>query len=113
MFFCIPLVYGCPTSVVQNGSSTRVCPRCRNASVEPCKTKKTFEIPLGSKEIWYCNVCQWQAPITGPVQPLTIDGRPPAPWTDAGGKSRAVETQVGKDYVPPAGRGKPSHFQKK
>ena len=58
-FFCIPLVFGCPNKVHQEGDGTPyVCPRCHNAQVVEAKSRTWFElcwIPLVSNGAW--SVC--------------------------------------------------------
>ncbi|KAM0748841.1 hypothetical protein T439DRAFT_327344 [Meredithblackwellia eburnea MCA 4105] len=100
--FFIPLVWGTSSSLSQERSDTRICPKCSNANVEPVKVKKRFElcwvplVPMGTKELWFCNICQWSTPIGGTFQP--------APANGTGSKSRAPN-QPGPNYVPPPGRG--------
>ncbi|KAI6150978.1 hypothetical protein BKA82DRAFT_4389291 [Pisolithus tinctorius] len=67
-FFCIPLVVGCPNKINPMGGdqSPRVCPRCHNASMFAAKSRVWFEfcfvplIPLRSKDVWMCGICQLQ-----------------------------------------------------
>ncbi|PWN48988.1 hypothetical protein IE53DRAFT_388811 [Violaceomyces palustris] len=75
-FFCIPVIFGCKDTIKQEGSGqAHICPRCHNAQVVTAKSKKWFElcwiplIPMGSKHIFVCGICQWQAPQDGPYQP--------------------------------------------
>ncbi|CCM06229.1 uncharacterized protein FIBRA_08475 [Fibroporia radiculosa] len=84
-FFCIPIVFGCPTKVSPSGDQTpRICPRCHNASVVSAKSRMWFElcfvplIPMRSKHIWMCSICQWNIPMQqGWEPPLPSYGPPP------------------------------------
>ncbi|KAJ3509084.1 hypothetical protein NMY22_g16415 [Coprinellus aureogranulatus] len=65
-FFCLPVLFGCKTTVKPEGDQTpRLCPRCNNAAVISAKTRDWFEIcfvpliPMSSKHIWTCTICQW------------------------------------------------------
>ncbi|EMD38492.1 hypothetical protein CERSUDRAFT_82757 [Gelatoporia subvermispora B] len=67
--FCIPIVFGCPTKIKPEGDqSPRICPRCHNASVCSAKSRTWFElcwvplVPMRSKHIWICSICQWSLP---------------------------------------------------
>ncbi|KOS15285.1 transcription initiation factor bdp1 subunit [Malassezia pachydermatis] len=75
-FFCIPIIFGCPNKIKQEGDGTPyVCPRCHNAQVVEAKSRTWFElcwiplIPFSSKHIWLCGICQWQMPRGGGYQP--------------------------------------------
>ncbi|PWY98730.1 hypothetical protein BCV70DRAFT_149571, partial [Testicularia cyperi] len=78
--FFIPVIFGCPTKIKQESGQAHVCPRCHNAQVVPAKAKTWFElcwiplIPMKSKHIFYCNICQWQAPQDGGYQPPPAQG---------------------------------------
>ncbi|EST08998.1 hypothetical protein PSEUBRA_001326 [Kalmanozyma brasiliensis GHG001] len=83
MDFCffLPVIFGCPTKIKQEGDgSARVCPRCQNAQVVQAKARTWFElcwiplIPMKSKHIYYCNICQWQAAQDGGFQPQVAGG---------------------------------------
>ncbi|KAJ7582618.1 hypothetical protein C8J56DRAFT_955275 [Mycena floridula] len=81
MFFCIPL--GCHTSIKPDSNQegrARLCPRCHNAAVFSAKRTEWFElffipiIPISSKHVWLCSICQfsavlapgqWEPPIAG------------------------------------------------
>ncbi|RDB21172.1 hypothetical protein Hypma_011448 [Hypsizygus marmoreus] len=87
MFFCIPIIFGCQTSLKPNGEvqAPRVCPRCSNASVFAAKSTTWFElfwvplVPFSKKQIWFCNICQWQAPnAPGQFEPNVAGFAPPA-----------------------------------
>ncbi|OCH95494.1 hypothetical protein OBBRIDRAFT_788049 [Obba rivulosa] len=67
--FCLPIIFGCPTKIKPEGDqSPRICPRCHNASVHSAKSRTWFElcwvplIPMNSKHIWICSICQWNLP---------------------------------------------------
>ncbi|KAI6118754.1 hypothetical protein EDD16DRAFT_1692857 [Pisolithus croceorrhizus] len=77
-FFCIPLVFGCPNKIRPTGDQTpRICPR---SSMFAAKSRIWFEfcfvplIPLQSKDVWMCGICQlqtvmqpgWEPPVAGP-----------------------------------------------
>ncbi|GBE82351.1 hypothetical protein BKA93DRAFT_760614 [Sparassis latifolia] len=69
-FFCVPIIFGCPTKIKPEGDQTpRICPRCNNASVHSAKSRLWFElcfvplIPMSSKRVWVCTICQWNLPI--------------------------------------------------
>ncbi|KZT43974.1 hypothetical protein SISSUDRAFT_1056991 [Sistotremastrum suecicum HHB10207 ss-3] len=83
-FVCIPIVFGCPTKLTQEGEPIpRICPRCNNVSVVSAKSRTWFElfwiplIPLGSSHVWHCNVCQWQVPHQQGYEPARAGGFPP------------------------------------
>lgn len=84
MDFCffIPVIFGCPTKIKSEGGQAHVCPRCHNAQVVPAKSRTWFEvcwiplIPLKSKHIFYCNICQWKADQDGQFQPQVAQGGP-------------------------------------
>ncbi|KAF9483837.1 hypothetical protein BDN70DRAFT_242012 [Pholiota conissans] len=68
MDFCffVPVIFGCTTKISADGDQTpRICPRCHNAAVSSAKSKEYFElcfvplIPMSSKHIWRCSICQW------------------------------------------------------
>ncbi|KAJ3483339.1 hypothetical protein NLI96_g6391 [Meripilus lineatus] len=97
LFFCIPIIFGCPTKIKPEGDPTpRICPRCHNVAVQRAKSRTWFElcfvplIPMGSKHIWICSICQWSVPLQpnwepqqanfgyqGP--PYGVAGPPPRP----------------------------------
>ncbi|KAJ8592796.1 hypothetical protein M405DRAFT_732517, partial [Rhizopogon salebrosus TDB-379] len=63
----IPFAVGCPTKVKPEGSQeARICPRCHNAAMFSAKSRTWFEfcfvplIPMNSKHIWMCGICQVQ-----------------------------------------------------
>ncbi|KAG2075967.1 hypothetical protein BDR04DRAFT_1125988 [Suillus decipiens] len=63
----IPLTVGCPTKVKPVGNdAARICPRCHNAAMFSAKSRTWFElcfvplIPMNSKHIWMCGICQLQ-----------------------------------------------------
>ncbi|TEB35953.1 hypothetical protein FA13DRAFT_1727511 [Coprinellus micaceus] len=65
-FFCLPVLFGCKTTLKAEGDQTpRICPRCNNAAVISAKSREWFEIcfvpliPMSSKHIWTCTICQW------------------------------------------------------
>ncbi|TCD61676.1 hypothetical protein EIP91_008098 [Steccherinum ochraceum] len=69
-FICLPIFFGCTDKIRPDGDPTpRVCPRCHNASVISAKSRMWFElcflpvIPMSSKRIWVCSICQWAVPI--------------------------------------------------
>ncbi|GBE79097.1 hypothetical protein SCP_0202940 [Sparassis crispa] len=76
MFLCLPIFFGCPTRIKPEGNQTpRICPRCGNASVHSAKSRLWFElyfiplIPLSSKRIWICSICQWSIPMEAGWEP--------------------------------------------
>ncbi|PWN93520.1 hypothetical protein FA10DRAFT_264159 [Acaromyces ingoldii] len=80
-FFCIPVIFGCPTKIKQEGNGQpHVCPRCHNAQVVTGKSRTWFElcwiplIPFKTKHIYICGICQWQAPQDGSYQPPVAGG---------------------------------------
>ncbi|KIM87569.1 hypothetical protein PILCRDRAFT_815127 [Piloderma croceum F 1598] len=69
-FFCIPIMFGCTTKIKPDGDQpARVCPRCHNASVISANSRNWFElcfvplVPMSSKHIWMCSICQWNVPL--------------------------------------------------
>ncbi|KDQ60644.1 hypothetical protein JAAARDRAFT_31608 [Jaapia argillacea MUCL 33604] len=80
-FFCLPIMFGCPTKVKPEGDQTpRICPRCHNASVFSAKSRMWFElcfvplIPMTSKHLWMCGICQWNVPIQQGWEPALPGG---------------------------------------
>ncbi|RPD66015.1 hypothetical protein L226DRAFT_530150 [Lentinus tigrinus ALCF2SS1-7] len=70
MFFCLPIVFGCPTRMKPEGDQTpRICPRCHNASTIRVKSRMWFElcfvplVPMNKEHLWVCTICQWSVPI--------------------------------------------------
>ncbi|KIM57610.1 hypothetical protein SCLCIDRAFT_16923 [Scleroderma citrinum Foug A] len=58
---------GCPTKIRPEGDQApRVCPRCNNAAMFAAKSRTWFEfcfvplIPMRTKHIWMCGICQLQ-----------------------------------------------------
>ncbi|GAA5872888.1 hypothetical protein JCM1840_005879 [Sporobolomyces johnsonii] len=99
MFLCIPLVFGVNGSLKQEREELCVCPRCKNAAVQPYRRRKWFElfwiplIPLGSKHVWFCPICQWSGPLEGGFQPQHVGGGGPggaAPDTIPAGRGYDV-----------------------
>ncbi|KAF7347144.1 hypothetical protein MVEN_01468800 [Mycena venus] len=82
---CIPIIFGCQDKLKAEGDSTsRICPKCNNASVHSAKATTWFElfwvplIPFSSKHIWLCQICHWQAPhVAGQFEPSLPGGAPP------------------------------------
>ncbi|CAD6887858.1 unnamed protein product [Tilletia caries] len=80
IFFCIPILFGCPTKIKQEDGSPHVCPRCHNGAVVKAKSRMWFElcciplIPIKTKHIYVCGICQWQAPQDGGFQPAPAGG---------------------------------------
>ncbi|CAO1626171.1 unnamed protein product [Parajaminaea phylloscopi] len=82
--FCIPIIFGCPTKIKQEGDGTAyVCPRCHNAQVITAKSRTWFElcwvplIPMKSKHIYACGICQWQGDQGGNFTPQPAHGGGP------------------------------------
>ncbi|KZP23608.1 hypothetical protein FIBSPDRAFT_737216, partial [Athelia psychrophila] len=71
---------GCTTKISPDSDQQpRVCPRCHNGSVFGAKSRQWFEfcfvplVPMSSKHVWMCSICQWQVPIQqGYVQPTSV-----------------------------------------
>jgi len=87
--FCLPIIFGCPTKIKPDGDqSPRICPRCNNASVTSAKSRLWFElcfvplIPMQSKRIWMCSICQWSVPLQQGWEPAIPGGdfQPGRPW---------------------------------
>ncbi|CEH19018.1 hypothetical protein CBOM_05704 [Ceraceosorus bombacis] len=102
-FFCIPVIFGCPSKIKQEGDGTpHICPRCHNAQAVTAKKKRWFElcwiplIPLGSKHVYYCGICQWQMPQDGGFKPQVAGGNYQHPG-----------------YGPPTGYGPPQGYPPK
>ncbi|EIM90200.1 uncharacterized protein STEHIDRAFT_145330 [Stereum hirsutum FP-91666 SS1] len=79
--FCLPILFGCPTKIKPDGDQTpRVCPRCHNVSVIRAKSRTWFElcfiplIPMTSKHIWVCSICQWSVPLQQGWEPQLPGG---------------------------------------
>ncbi|CAL1704342.1 unnamed protein product [Somion occarium] len=90
-FFCIPILIGCNKKIKPEGDEPpRICPRCHNASVTRAKSRTWFElcfvplVPLSTKHIWICAICQWNIPIQPGWEPqVPVYGFQPggqAPW---------------------------------
>ncbi|KAG2061213.1 hypothetical protein BDR06DRAFT_924787 [Suillus hirtellus] len=69
-FFCLPIIFGCPTKIKPEGNQgARICPRCHNAAMFTAKSRTWFElcfvplIPLNSKHVWMCGICQLQVNV--------------------------------------------------
>ncbi|KAF9072914.1 hypothetical protein BDP27DRAFT_1319630 [Rhodocollybia butyracea] len=103
MFFCIPLLFGCSTSIKPSGAgkeqTAHFCPRCNNASVYSAKSRTWLEfffiplVPVKTKHIWMCGICQWAAPLApGNWEP------PIAYQNPQGSFGHQLE-----DYSPPSG----------
>ncbi|EGG06286.1 uncharacterized protein MELLADRAFT_74881 [Melampsora larici-populina 98AG31] len=81
---CICISIGCPTKINQGGGDgqPRICPRCHNASVFQADSRMWIEIccvpliPLKSKDIWHCSICNWQAELNS-FQPMIAGFAPP------------------------------------
>ncbi|CAH7687043.1 hypothetical protein BY996DRAFT_6431048 [Phakopsora pachyrhizi] len=83
---CICIAIGCPTKIGIGGGDgqARVCPKCNNGSVFQANSRMWIEIcfiplvPCRSKDIWHCNICNWQAEL-GSFQPILASnfGQPP------------------------------------
>ncbi|GJE90865.1 hypothetical protein PsYK624_070090 [Phanerochaete sordida] len=79
LIFCLPVLVGCQTKVKPEGDTApRICPRCNNAAVYPAKSRMWFElcfvplVPMKSKRVWICPICQWQLPIQPGWQPPVV-----------------------------------------
>ncbi|KAF8797878.1 hypothetical protein BYT27DRAFT_7070656, partial [Phlegmacium glaucopus] len=66
----LTIIVGCQTRISPEGDQTsRICPQCHNAAVTRAKYKDWFEfcfvplIPISSKHVWRCSICQWTVPI--------------------------------------------------
>ncbi|KJA18580.1 hypothetical protein HYPSUDRAFT_169073 [Hypholoma sublateritium FD-334 SS-4] len=71
MFFCIPIIFGCPSKIKPEGgeSARLLCPNCHNLSVMRAKSTMWFElfwvplVPLHWKHIWMCTICNWSQKV--------------------------------------------------
>ncbi|EPQ58401.1 hypothetical protein GLOTRDRAFT_110180 [Gloeophyllum trabeum ATCC 11539] len=117
-FFCLPIMFGCPTKIKPEGDQTpRICPRCHNASVFAAKSRMWFElcfvplIPMSSKHIWMCSICQWNVPKQPSWEPAAIGGgqyhhsgpAPPQGWAGPPGGNFAP------GYNPGYAQGQPGY----
>ncbi|PWN20413.1 hypothetical protein BCV69DRAFT_283291 [Microstroma glucosiphilum] len=91
IFFCLPILFGCDGKVKQEGDGTAyVCPRCHNASVVTCKSRKVFSvcfiplIPMKAKHIYQCGICQWAVDQDSSYKPQRA-GAPPGGGQMMGG----------------------------
>ncbi|KAF9001913.1 hypothetical protein BDQ17DRAFT_1244018 [Cyathus striatus] len=87
---------GCQTKITPEGDQTpRVCPRCHNAAVIRAKSREWFEfffipvIPMSSKHIWICSICNWTLPVQAgwepqPVASMVAPGGYRGGWQQAG-----------------------------
>ncbi|GAA5990266.1 hypothetical protein JCM10908_005900 [Rhodotorula pacifica] len=74
----IPLIFtcGCDRSLRQEGGQAHICPRCHNGTVFPTAEKNCFTfcfvplVPLGTKHLYHCTTCQWNASQSGPAPPI-------------------------------------------
>ncbi|PWN96845.1 hypothetical protein FA09DRAFT_339781 [Tilletiopsis washingtonensis] len=105
-FFCIPIMFGCPSKIKQEGDGTpHICPRCHNAQVVRAKRSKRFElcwiplIPLGKKHLFFCSICQWSAPVDGGFQPQVAGGGYAHPGAPGGGYGGYPQGQM-QGYPP-------------
>ncbi|KAL9935235.1 hypothetical protein V8E36_005583 [Tilletia maclaganii] len=111
MDFCffIPVIFGCPTKIKQEDNAPHVCPRCHNGAVVRAKSRTWFElcfiplVPLKSKHIWICSICQWQT--------AQDSGFQPAPAGGGGGWGGHAQQPQQYGYGPPQGyhQGYPPH----
>ncbi|KAL5533197.1 hypothetical protein ACEPAF_4973 [Sanghuangporus sanghuang] len=110
-FICIPILFGCPTKIKPDGDqSPRICPRCNNASVFRAKSRTWFElcfiplIPMTSKHIWCCSICQWQVPLQQGWEPMVPQSGFAPGW-------QGQPQQQGRYGGPPPGPGQvpPQH----
>ncbi|KDN51397.1 hypothetical protein K437DRAFT_254803 [Tilletiaria anomala UBC 951] len=77
MDFCffIPIIFGCPAKIKQTDTQPHICPKCHNAQVVRAKSRTWLEvcwiplIPMKSREIFICGICQWQTDAHGQYQP--------------------------------------------
>ncbi|GAA5827019.1 hypothetical protein JCM5353_008890 [Sporobolomyces roseus] len=89
-FIC--LSFGCSKRYSQEDGQAHVCPRCHNAQVYATKEKNCLEIcciplvPLGSKHVWMCSICQWSASQKGPPPPAAMQGGYQGPPQGYGGQ---------------------------
>ncbi|EKM82813.1 hypothetical protein AGABI1DRAFT_104670 [Agaricus bisporus var. burnettii JB137-S8] len=90
-FFCIPLIFGCSSKVTPDGVQTpSICPNCHNLSLASGKKRTWFElccvpvIPLSSKHVWICPICNWSAK-TSDFQPQMPAAGPPGGYYPAPG----------------------------
>ncbi|PAV23573.1 cytochrome c heme-binding site [Pyrrhoderma noxium] len=117
LFFCLPVIFGCQTKIKPEGdpNDVRICPRCNNASVIQAKSREWFElcwvplIPMNSKHIWICGICQWQVPIQQGWEPM----RPGAGFAP-GWQHQAQQGWHGGPAPQVSGYGQPyNNFQQK
>ncbi|GAA6063325.1 hypothetical protein JCM10212_005493 [Sporobolomyces blumeae] len=107
MFLCIPIICGPNSSLKQENDDLCYCPRCGNASVRGFKRRKWFElywiplVPLGTKHLWLCPVCQWNCPTDGSFQPQPVNSTghapPPTHAGHAAGQASAT-AHAGRGY---------------
>ncbi|AYO44620.1 hypothetical protein DNF11_3670 [Malassezia restricta CBS 7877] len=66
--FCIPIVFGCPNKIKQEGDGTPYVVEAKSRMwLELCWIPV---IPCSSQHIWLCGICQWQIPRNGGYQPM-------------------------------------------
>lgn len=79
MDLCICIQLGCSTKYSQEGGEVYLCPRCHNGSITAVKETRCLQIccvdlvPLGSKHVYMCSICQYQASQDGPA-PQKVQG---------------------------------------
>ncbi|TFK42737.1 hypothetical protein BDQ12DRAFT_290731 [Crucibulum laeve] len=97
-FFCLPIICGCQTQIAPEGDQNpRICPRCHNAAVVSAKSREWFEfcfvpmVPMSSKQIWTCAICNWNVPLQSGWEPQQAGGGqlaagyyPPGGWQQPG-----------------------------
>ncbi|EIW60501.1 uncharacterized protein TRAVEDRAFT_145942 [Trametes versicolor FP-101664 SS1] len=53
----------------EGDQTPRICPRCNNPATIRVKSRMWFElcfvplIPMSSKHLWLCTICQWSVPL--------------------------------------------------
>ncbi|PLW23667.1 hypothetical protein PCANC_13667 [Puccinia coronata f. sp. avenae] len=102
----ICIAVGCPVKVSSRSSDApaRQCPKCHNGSVYAANRRRWIEIcfvpllPFSSKQIWHCNICNWQVDLAdNGFQPAIASTNPAPP----GPSQMMIPAQM--KMIPPMG----------
>ncbi|EHS63258.1 hypothetical protein, variant [Puccinia graminis f. sp. tritici CRL 75-36-700-3] len=115
---------GCPVKVTSGAPDGpgRACPKCHNGSVFKSHRRRWIEIcfvsliPCSSRQVWHCNICNWQANVDDSFQPAFPAPPPPPPGAGAGAaQPQMVVPQMQMipptSFAPPSGPPPPTELQ--
>ncbi|KAA1082975.1 hypothetical protein PGT21_021825 [Puccinia graminis f. sp. tritici] len=107
---------GCPVKVTSGAADGpgRACPKCHNGSVFKSHRRRWIEIcfvsliPCSSRQVWHCNICNWQANVDGSFQPAFPAPPPPPPGPGAGPAPQPQMVVPQMQMIPPTSFAPPS-----